>query len=106
MAAGYLGGLVLLQQLFIVFTGQKSTLAVVGSTLLIAALFNPLRRRIKAFIDKRFFREEVRYEKTTSEVLLQSCETRQTWDPLSEDFVEVVKEGDDATGARLFVVAP
>jgi hypothetical protein len=41
----YFGGIVVLQRLFVVLTGEKSTLAVVASTLVIAALFNPLRRR-------------------------------------------------------------
>jgi hypothetical protein len=44
----YFGGIVVLQRLFVVLTGEKSTLAVVASTLLIAALFNPLRRRIQS----------------------------------------------------------
>jgi hypothetical protein len=42
----YFGGIVVLQRLLVALTGEKSTLAVVASTLVIAALFNPLRRRI------------------------------------------------------------
>ena len=44
----YLGGIVLLQRVFVVLTGEESTLAVVASTLVIAALFKPLRRRIQS----------------------------------------------------------
>ena len=55
LVALYFGGIVLLQRVF-VLTGEKSTLAVVASTLLIAALFNPLRRRIQSFIDRSFYR--------------------------------------------------
>jgi len=91
LAAGYFGSIVLLQQLFIVFTGQKSTLAVVGSTLLIAALFNPLRRRIKAFIDKRFYRKKYDTRKTL-EAFAAELRDETNLDALSDDLVEVVRE--------------
>jgi hypothetical protein len=45
--AVYFGGIVVLQRVFVALTGQRSTLAVVASTLVIAALFNPLRRRVQ-----------------------------------------------------------
>jgi hypothetical protein len=60
----YFGGIVVLQRLFVFLTGEKSTLAVVASTLLIAALFNPLRRRIQSFIDRSFYRGKYDAAKT------------------------------------------
>ena len=52
----YFGAIVLSQQVFVLLTGQRSTLAVVASTLVIAALFNPWRRRTQSFVDRRFYR--------------------------------------------------
>ena len=58
LVATYFGGIVVLQRLFVFVTSEKSTLAVVASTLAIAALFNPLRRRFQAFIDRLFYRRK------------------------------------------------
>jgi hypothetical protein len=55
-------GTVTLVQLFVGLTGQQSQLSLVASTLLIAALFTPLRRRVQQVIDRRFYRQKYNAE--------------------------------------------
>jgi hypothetical protein len=91
LVALYFGGIVVLQRVFVLLTGQQSTLAVVASTLLIAALFNPLRRRIQGFIDRRFYRRKYDAAKTL-EVFSAKLRDETDLDALSDDLVGVVRE--------------
>jgi hypothetical protein len=91
LVALYFGGIVVLQSLIVLLTGQQSTLAVVASTLLIAALFTPLKRRIQAFIDRRFYRRKYDARKTLETF---SAQLRNETDlaALSNDLVGMVRE--------------
>ncbi|HEX3327872.1 MAG TPA: hypothetical protein VHV50_12845 [Actinomycetota bacterium] len=91
LIALYFGGIVVLQRLFVVLTGQQSTFAVVASTLLIATLFSPLRRRIQAFIDRRFYRKKYDARKTL-EAFSTKLREGSDLDVLSNDLVGVVRE--------------
>ena len=64
LAVFYEGTIVVLQHLFRVLTGQESQVAVVASTLAIAALFEPLRHRIQGLVDRAFYRRKYDAEKT------------------------------------------
>jgi hypothetical protein len=91
LVALYFGGIVVLQRVFILLTGQQSTLAVVASTLLIAALFTPLRRGIQSFIDRRFYRKKYDARKTL-EAFSAKLRDETNLEALSDDLVGVVRE--------------
>ncbi len=88
LALVYFGGIVVLQRLFVVLSGEKSTLAVVASTLVIAALFNPLRRRVQGFVDRRFYRRKYDAAKTLAAFSARLREETDL-DALSDDLVGV-----------------
>jgi hypothetical protein len=83
--------IVVLQRVFVLLTGQQSTLAIVASTLLIAALFTPLRRRIQGFIDRSFYRSKYDARKTLESFSTQ-LRNETDLEALSDDLVGVVRE--------------
>jgi hypothetical protein len=91
LALVYFGSVTGTQSIFRAITGQQSTLAVVASTLVLAALFNPLRHRIQSFIDRRFYRSKYDARKTLGAF---SAKLRDETDlgALSDDLVGVVRE--------------
>jgi hypothetical protein len=91
LVALYFVGIVVLQRVFVTLTGQQSTLAVVASTLAIAALFNPLRRRIQSFIDRSFYRRKYDTRKTLEGFSLK-LRNETDLQALSDDLVGVVRE--------------
>jgi hypothetical protein len=93
LAAVYFGGVATVQAIFRAFTGQEHQpqLAVVVSTLVIAALFNPLRRRIQSFIDRRFYRRKYDARKTL-EAFSAKLRDETDLDALNDELVGVVRE--------------
>jgi hypothetical protein len=93
LALVYLGGVASAQAIFRALTGQQgqSQLAIVVSTLVIAALFNPLRRRIQGFIDRRFYRKKYDAAKTL-EAFSAQLRDETDLDALSDDLLGVVRE--------------
>jgi hypothetical protein len=105
LAAVYLGSVVGLQRLLSPMTGEGNQLSIVASTLLIAALFGPLRRRLQAFIDRRFYRNKYDARKT-----LESFSARlrgsSDLDGLNEELLAVVGETVQPQHASLWLREP
>ena len=105
LALVYLGSVVGLQRLLSPMVGEGNQLAVVASTLLIAALFGPLRRRVQSLIDRRFYRRKYDARRTleTFSVKLRGVSDL---DGLSEELLAVVHETVQPEHASLWLRAP
>jgi hypothetical protein len=93
LLAVYFGGVATTQAVFRFLTGQEQQpqLAVVVSTLAIAALFNPVRRRIQSFIDRRFYRSKYDARKTL-EAFSARLRDETDLQALDRELVGVVRE--------------
>jgi hypothetical protein len=104
LALLYFGSIALLQAVLIVLTGQGAQLAVVASTLLIAALFNPIRHRTQNLVDRRFYRGKYDAERVLA-VFSDKLRDETDLDRLSEDLLVVVRETVQPEHASLWLRA-
>jgi hypothetical protein len=104
LALVYFGGVATTQALFRTLTGQQELpqLVVVASTLVIAALFTPLRRRIQSFIDRRFYRRKYDAARTL-EAFSAQLRDETDLEALRGDLVGVVRETMQPTHVSLWL---
>jgi hypothetical protein len=102
LVATYFGGVVGLQFVLRAITGQESTMAVVASTLVIAALFSPLRRWLQGLVDRSFYRRKYDAAKIL-DAFSGRLRDETRLDALSEDLVEVVTRTVQPSHASLWL---
>ena len=102
LALVYVGSVVLLRGLVFGFTGRSSQITVVASTLAVAALFGPLRRRIQGFIDRRFYRRKYDAERTLA-AFSSKLRDETDLDRLGGELVSVVRESLQPAHASLWL---
>ena len=102
LALVFFGAVALLQSLFTTMTGQNSAVAVVISTLMIAALANPLRLRIQNFIDKRFYRQRYNAERIV-EAFAARLRDEIDLEDLEQHLLAVVEETLQPSSASLWI---
>jgi len=105
LAAVYAGCIVGLQALVRGIFNQNSDVAIVVSTLFIAALFQPLRKRIQAVIDRRFFRHKYDAARTLA-VFSAALRSEVDLNQLSEQLVAIVQETMQPTHVSLWLCKP
>ncbi|MBW4436325.1 MAG: hypothetical protein KME04_04285 [Pleurocapsa minor GSE-CHR-MK-17-07R] len=102
LAIVYFGAIILTQQLFRAATGETPDIAIVISTLLIAALFSPVRRRVQDVIDRRLYRRKYDVEKTLAG-FQQTLRDEVDMETLKSNLVGVVSETMQPTRIALWV---
>ena len=105
LALVYVGGVVSLQYAFRALTGSESQIAIVASTLTIAALFVPLRRRVQGFVDRLFYRRKYDAAKTL-ETFTSKLRNETDLDSLGDDLAGVVRETVQPTHVSLWMREP
>ena len=105
LALVYFGGVASLQLVLRPLTGGESQLAVVATTLAIVVLFNPLRRRIQDFMDRRFYRRKYDAAKTL-EAFATTLRDETDLDQLSTELLAVVRDTVQPVSAGLWLRSP
>jgi hypothetical protein len=105
LAVVYFGGIIVTQQLFRAATGETSDLAIVVSTLLIAALFTPVRRRVQDTIDRRLYRRKYNVEQTLA-AFQRNLRDDVDIDTLKANLINVVSETMQPDKIALWIKTP
>ena len=105
LALVYFGGVALLQNLFTRIAGQRSPLAIVVSTLAIAALFNPLRHRVQNIVDRRFYRQKYDAQHIVEE-FSASLRDEVDIEHLESELVQVIESTVQPESISLWVANP